>query len=80
MTIFARRIDDDFPMKYGIISSLLETIRTRISYAKNIDEEEKILKFSEELLSEIKIDEKIHLSVKVARIKIQLWINPDIIL
>lgn len=67
-------------MKFAIISSLLETIRTRIGYAKNPDEEEKILYFTEQTLSQIKIDEKIHLSVKVARIKIQLWIDPDIIL
>ena len=73
VTIFARRIADDFPMKYAIISSLLETIRTRITYAKNAEEEKNILDFAAKLLMYIKIDEKIHLSVKVARIKIQLW-------
>lgn len=77
VTIFARRISDDFPMKYAIISSLLETIRTRIIYANTPEEWKKILDFTASILMYIKIDEKIHLSVKVARIKIQLWIEPD---
>ena len=71
VTIFSRRIPEDFPMRYAIISSLLEVIRLRI--LKNPESREDILQYTAELLMHIKIDEAILLSVKVARVKIEGW-------
>ncbi len=71
VTIFARRIAEDYEHKYAIISSLLETIRIRVE-ASPIDRDA-ILDFVAKLLNSIIIDESLMLSVKVARVKIERW-------
>lgn len=71
VTIFARRIWEEDPDKYAIISSLLETIRLRIE--ANPEDRDAILDFVAKLLNSIKIDESLMLSVKVARVKIERW-------
>ena len=71
VTIFARRIPEDFPMRYALISSLLESIRLRI--IENPESRRDILQYTAELLMHIHIDESLTLSVKVARVKIEGW-------
>lgn len=71
VTIFARRIWEEDPDKYAIISSLLETIRLRIEASP--EDRDAILDFVAKLLNNVKIDESLMLSVKVARVKIERW-------
>lgn len=71
VTIFARRIPETTPMRYALISSLLEVIRLRI--VKNPESRKEILQYTAELLMHIRIDESLALSVKVARVKIEGW-------
>jgi hypothetical protein len=71
VTIFARRISEDYADKYAIVSSLLETIRLRIE-ADPLDRDA-ILDFVAKLLNSINIDESLMLSVKVARVKVERW-------
>ena len=71
VTIFARRIPQDFPDRYAIISSLLETIRLRIEASPL--ERYAILDYIAKLLNSINIDDSLMLSVKVARVKIERW-------
>ncbi len=71
VTIFARRIWEEDPDKYAIISSLLETIRLRIEASP--EDRDAILDFVAKLLNSVKIDESLMLSVKVARVKIERW-------
>ncbi len=71
VTIFARRIPEGTPMKFAIISSLLEVIRLRIM--KNPESKREILQYTAELLMHIRIDSSLMLSVKVARVKIEGW-------
>jgi hypothetical protein len=71
VTIFARRIPEDYKDKYAIISSLLETIRLRIE-SSPLDRDV-ILDFVAKLLNSINIDESLMLSVKVARVKVERW-------
>lgn len=71
VTIFARRIKEEDPDKYSIVSSLLETIRLRIEASPS--DRDTILDFVAKLLNSINIDESLMLSVKVARVKIERW-------
>ena len=71
VTIFARRIPETTPMRYALISSLMEVIRLRI--VKNPESRKEILQYTAELLMHIRIDESLTLSVKVARVKIEGW-------
>jgi hypothetical protein len=71
VTIFARRIPEDTPMKFAIISSLLESIRLRIIASP--ESRGAILQYTAELLMNIRIDASLMLSVKVARVKIDGW-------
>jgi hypothetical protein len=71
VTIFARRIPEDTPLKFAIISSLLESIRLRIIESPELRKE--ILQYVAELLMHIRIDASLMLSVKVARVKIEQW-------
>lgn len=71
VTTFARRIPVDYEKRSGIISSLLEVIRLRILVSPLSRGE--ILQFAAELLNEIRIDNSLLLSVKVARVKIERW-------
>lgn len=71
MTTFSRRIPLDFPHRSSIISSLLETIRLRIT--ESPESRAIILQFVAELLNHIPIDDGLLLSVKVARVKIERW-------
>ncbi len=71
VTIFARRIPQDYPERYAIISSLLETIR--ISIEASPLERYALLDYTAKLLNNINIDESLMLSVKVARVKIERW-------
>jgi hypothetical protein len=73
VTIFSRRISEDTPEKFSILSSLLETIR--IAVVNQPQERKAILDFAAKLLNDIKIDESLSLSVKVARVKIERWDN-----
>jgi hypothetical protein len=70
VTLFARRIPET-SQKYPIISSLLETIRLKIVETPAMRYE--ILDYAEKCLDAIQIDEKLLLSIKVARIKIERW-------
>ncbi|GAB0174703.1 MAG: hypothetical protein HHAS10_05820 [Candidatus Altimarinota bacterium] len=71
VTIFSRRLSEATEGKSSILSSLLETIR--IAIVNQPHERRAILDFAAKLLNEIKIDESLSLSVKVARIKIERW-------
>ena len=71
MTIFARRIPGNYPMRFALISSLMETIRLRIVVSPA--SRHAILDFVARLLMNIVIDERLSLSVKVARVKIEMW-------
>ena len=71
VTIFARRIPEDTPLRFAIISSLLESIRLRI--IESPDSRSAILQYVAELLMHIRIDAALMLSVKVARVKIEQW-------
>jgi hypothetical protein len=71
VTIFSRRIPDTTDGKFSILSSLLETIR--IAVVNQPQERKAILDFTAKLLNDIKIDESLSLSVKVARVKIERW-------
>ena len=76
VTIFARRIDElIYPNKHAIVASLLETIRLRITASPT--SREKILLFAATLLNKIAIDESLSLSVRLARVKIDMWIERD---
>lgn len=68
MTIFARRIPDEYVQKAALISSLLETIRIKIESSP--DEREDILQYAAELLMRTNIDDALLLSVRVTRTKI----------
>ncbi len=71
VTIFARRIPEDMPMRFALISSLLESIRLRI--IESPESRKEILQYTAELLMHIRIDASLILSVKVARVKIEGW-------
>jgi hypothetical protein len=71
VTIFSRRIPDTTHEKFAMLSSLLETIR--IAIVNQPQERKAILDFAAKLLNNIKIDESLSLSVKVARVKIEMW-------
>lgn len=71
VTIFSRRIPDTTFDKFSLLSSLLETIR--IAIVNQPQERKLILDFVAKLLNDIKIDESLPLSVKVARVKIERW-------
>jgi hypothetical protein len=71
VTIFARRIPEDTPMRFALISSLLESIRLRV--IADPESRAAILQYTAELLMNIRIDASLMLSVKVARVKIEQW-------
>jgi hypothetical protein len=71
VTIFARRIPEDIPMRFALISSLLESIRLRI--IESPESRREILQYTAELLMHIRIDASLTLSVKIARVKIEGW-------
>jgi hypothetical protein len=71
VTIFARRIPEGTPMRFDLISSLLESIRLRVIETPELRKE--ILQYTAELLMHIRIDASLTLSVKVARVKIEGW-------
>ena len=73
VTIFSRRIPDDYEGKFAILSSLLETIRLTVE--KEPHEQQSILDVAAKLLNSLKIDENLSLSVKVVRVKIERWRN-----
>jgi hypothetical protein len=71
VTIFARRIPDEYDNKHAITSSLLETIRLRIEETPS--DRDAILDFVAKLLNNVKIDDSLMISVKVVRVKIERW-------
>ena len=71
VTIFSRRIPQDFLERDAIISWLLETIRLRI--VGSPESRNDILQFAAELLNALVIDSSLMLSVKVVRVKIERW-------
>jgi hypothetical protein len=71
VTIFARRIADEYDNKHAITSSLLETIRLRIEETPSY--RDAILDFVAKLLNNVKIDDSLMISVKVVRVKIERW-------
>ncbi len=73
VSIFARRISLDTPMRYAMISSLLEVIRLRIATSPSCREE--ILDYSAILLMNITIDETLMIAIRIARVKIERWEN-----
>lgn len=70
VTIFARRIPDS-EEKFMILSSLLETIRKRITISP--ESRNDILQFTASLLNNINIDQSLSISTRVARVKIERW-------
>lgn len=76
MTIFARRLDDaQYPNKFAIIASLLETIRMRV--VASPESREQILLFSATLLNALAIDDSLSLATRLVRIKIERWTGED---
>ena len=71
MTIFARRIPEDWKDKFAIISSLLEVIRIRIT--ETPEKRDTILLFVARELNALDIEAStLLLSVKVLRVKINM--------
>jgi hypothetical protein len=58
-------------MRHAILSSLLEVVRIRIEESPL--DRYAILDFVAKLLNEVRIDDTLSLSVKVARVKIERW-------
>lgn len=76
VTIFARRLDDaQYPNKFAIIASLLETIRMRV--VASPESREQILLFSATLLNALAIDDSLSLATRLVRIKIERWTGED---
>lgn len=73
VTILARRIPESIPMRFALISSILESIRLRV--IETPESRVEILRYTAELLMHIRIDESLTLSVKVARVKIEWWME-----
>lgn len=71
VTSFSRRIPLDSSQRTGIISSLLETIRLRV--IESPESRNDILQYTADLLNQIRIDDTLLISVKVARVKIDRW-------